>query len=210
MNKEKLEEKIKFVPPFYPQNWDLRQWKELGFDSCEEADYWMWSSCGILCLKMAVDGFGQYRNKKELSPSIAEYIKLGVGEGGYTHKDGWKHFGLAKLGERFGLEGKIADKISEKEMIKILENNGLIIVSIKAGFKTQKTLKERVLFWKKYGGHLALVIGYALKNGKLHGFFVHHTAIKADKNWSRRLIDKEKFWQSFTGRGIIFTLRREL
>jgi len=50
-------------PPFYAQKWDLSKWRELGFDSQKDAKYWEASSCGILCLKMAMDAILSERSQ---------------------------------------------------------------------------------------------------------------------------------------------------
>ena len=188
--------------PFYPQRWDLPNWKKLGFKNREDAQYWQDSSCGILCLKMAMDGY-LIAESKPLSPSIAKIIQKGVKIGAYDDSVGWSHQGLVRLAKEFGFSANNYVKSDDADIKETLENDALAIVSIKWAFKNKKSLKEKVLFWKKYGGHLALVIGYKENNdGNLEGFYVHHTSTTDTYNWEKRFIPVEEFKQGFTSRFI--------
>ena len=86
------------------------------------------------------------------------------------------------------------ENISVTDLKQFLDNGALPIVSIKWAFKPTKTLKEKLLFWKKSGGHLALVVGYEEK-----GFYVNHTSITEGFNWENRLIPLDEFKKGFTG-----------
>lgn len=184
--------------PFYSQHWDLDQWKKLGFKDREDAEYWMWSCCGILCLRMSAEHLLQ----KTLSTTdlIAQGQKLGA----YTHERGWTHAGIAELARSLGLEARTGH-FTPSELAKALEQGNLAITSIKWGFESRKNLKERVLFWKKYGGHLALALSAQEKNGKLEGFSVHHTSARAQYDWPNRFIPLAKFKKGYTGRAIIIS-----
>lgn len=188
--------------PFYPQKWDLSRWQDLGFESLEDAKYWEKSSCGVLCLKMAIDGFLQELNKPR-SPSISGYIKKGVKIGAYKDSTGWSHSGLVDLAKEFGFLAVAPKNIEPNELLEILKQNFLPIISIKWAFENDRTPKERILFWKKLGGHLALVVGYKNDGGKLKGFYVHHTSILAEYNWRYKFVPIEKFKKGFTRRCII-------
>ena len=150
---------MKMEVPFYPQKWNLSEWQKLGFESFEDAKYWEKSSCGILCLKMAIDGFLSAQ-AKPLSPSIAEYIKKGVEIGAYKDSVGWSHNGLARLAKEFGFSADNREGVSPAELREALKHQFLSIISIKWDFEDYRLLKEKILFWKKFGGHLALAIGF--------------------------------------------------
>lgn len=193
---------MKMEVPFYPQKWNLSQWQGLGFESFEDAKYWERSSCGILCLKMAIDAFLQSK-AKPLSPSIAKYIKKGREIGAYKDSTGWSHNGLAQLAKGFGFSGVNRENVSAAELREALKQNFLPIISIKWAFENYKTLKEKILFWKKFGGHLALVVGFEENGGELTGFYVHHTSIRPEYNWQYKFLPLQKFEQGFTGRCIM-------
>lgn len=189
---------IKHKTPFYSQKWDLNNWQQLGFKNYEDAKYWEKSSCAILCLKMILDSV-----YPQNTSSISSLIKQGVEMGAYADKTGWGHSGIVKLAESNGLKATAYEKLKPEDIKNALQEGSFVIVSIKWAFENYKTFKEKILFWKKYGGHLALVVGYKEENNKLEGFYVHHTSIRPEYNWENRFIPPDKFLGGFTGRGIV-------
>lgn len=192
---------MKFLVPFYSQHWDLDDWQNLGYKSRKDAHYWQESCCGILCMKMVLDSFRAQKNQS-LLPSVKALIDQGVERGAYQDATGWSHVGLVSFIESFDYPAR-ACKLKVKDIKKALDNNQLIIVSIKWGFRSDKGLKEKILFWKKYGGHLAVVIGYEEENDKILGFYVHHTSKVEELEQADEFISISKFLKGFTGRGIV-------
>lgn len=180
--------------PFRSQSWELDHWQKLGFVSREDARYWECSSCGVLCLGMAAEYFGINRSTKEL-------IDQGLALGAYTDAAGWSHAGLVELALKIGLDAK-QQTLTLVDLQKAIDGNKVPIVSVKPGFRIDKTLKERILFWKRYGGHLVTVVGYRVENNQLSGFFVHHTS-SGGNDWQGQLIPLKTFRRSFSGRGIV-------
>jgi ABC-type bacteriocin/lantibiotic exporter with double-glycine peptidase domain len=177
--------------PLYSQSWDLNEWEKLGFSSKDDAEYWEESCCGILCVQEIATFF----NSK--SYSTAELIKQGQKLDGYSHRNGWKHEGLVRLIEKLGL-GAERKLMSINDLKKALDQKKLPIVSIKWAFKQNKSPKEKLFFWKKFGCHLAVVVGYDDE-----GFFVNHTSKIAKENWKARLIPFDEFSAGYTGRAIL-------
>jgi hypothetical protein len=192
---------MKIKTPFYPQKWNLSEWKKLGFESFEDAQYWEKSSCGILCLKMAIDGF-LLAKAEPLSPSIAEYIKKGIAIGAYKDSVGWSHDGLVRLAKEFGFSAN-RQNVSAVELRENLKRNCLSIISIKWAFEDYKSIKEMLMFWKKSGGHLALVTGFEEEGKNVKGFYVNHTSLLPQYNWQDKFVPLEKFMRGFTGRCIV-------
>lgn len=190
--------------PFYTQHWNLDTWKELGYQSRDKAAYWERSSCGILCAKMAMDAL-RLQQKIEPTPSTKEIIDSGIRLGAYTDEAGWSHQGLAGLIRSFNFSAD-AKKINVRDIKELLQNNKLPIVSIKWAFRNTKTLRERILFWKKYGGHLALIVGFEEENDVLKGFYVHHTSKVLEQNWKYRFIPLKTFNQGYTERAIVVSI----
>ena len=189
--------------PFYSQHWDLVHWKELGFKSFADAEYWERSSCGVLCIKMILDYFLKKSGRVPL-PSLFECIQSGVALGAYQDAVGWSHQGLVTLVKHFGFSAT-QKNISSEKLYAAVDANSLPIISIKWGFKNKKTWKERILFWKKFGGHLAVVVGYE-KNGEVvTGYYVHHTSKIESENWQQRFVPIADFTTGYTGRCIVVT-----
>jgi len=184
-------DRVLFDVPLYSQSWDLDNWKKLGFKSRDEAEYWEKSCCGILC----INEIASFLNKT--SYSTVKLIEQGQKLGGYSDKHGWSHDGLVKLATELGLK---ADRKSQtlNDLKIALDDGRLPIISIKWAFKPTKSVKEKLFFWKKYGGHLAVVVGY---NDK--GFYVNHTSKIAEQNWKARLIPYDRFEAGYTGRAIL-------
>ena len=189
---------MKINVPFYSQCWDLDAWKDLGHESREDAEYWQRSSCGILCAKMVMNGL----REGSVQHTVKELIDIGVAKGAYADATGWSHDGLVNLIQSFSFEAQ-RGSFSVEALRSALASGTLPIVSIKWAFQNTKTLKERILFWKKYGGHLAVLVGYEEENGRLTGFYVHHTSKILEQNWEARFVPLRKFLKGYTGRGIL-------
>jgi hypothetical protein len=117
---------MKIDTPFYPQKWDLEKWKELGFESFEDAEYWEGSSCGILCLKMAHETF-----LKNDPLVISEYVQIGQKMKAYTHTLEWSHEGLARVASNFGLQAITRVKLTSQDLKYFLDQKSLVIISTK-------------------------------------------------------------------------------
>lgn len=139
---------------------------------------------------------------KRTSHPIKELIDKGESLKAYSHKHGWNHQGLTKLAKSYGLKA-ISTKLSIAQIPDILERGKIPIISIKWAFQPTKSIKERLLFWKKYGGHLAVVSGYRMDHDNLEGFYINHTSIREKYNWQGRFIPLEQFKLGYTGRAII-------
>ncbi|MCR4313681.1 MAG: hypothetical protein NUV84_00335 [Candidatus Uhrbacteria bacterium] len=184
--------------PLYTQCWDLDAWQDLGYANREDAEYWQRSSCGILCVKMVMDGL----REGAVPHTIKELIDIGVANGAYADATGWSHDGLVELLQSFSFVAQ-RGSFSVGALREALASGALPIVSIKWAFQNTKTLKERILFWKKYGGHLAVLVGYEEERGHLTGFYVHHTSKIFEQNWEARFVPLKKFLKGYTGRGIL-------
>lgn len=175
----------------YSQSWDLEKWKKLGFESRDSAEYWEKSCCGILC----INEIASFLNNTTYSTT--KLIKVGQKLGAYSHDHGWKHNGLVSLAKKLGLNAS-GERMSSDDLKQALQERKIPIVSIKWAFNPSKSIKERIFFWKKYGGHLAVVVGYDNE-----GFYVNHTSKVAKENWKARLIPYAKFKAGYTGRAIL-------
>ncbi len=130
-----------------------------------------------------------------------ELIDRGLKLGAYTDATGWSHRGLVQLAESIGLRA-MSGHASVEDLRAAIDRDEVAIVSVKPDFTAEKTFKERVLFWKRYGGHLVTIIGYRLVDDRLSGFVVHHTSSEG-KDEARRFVPIETFNASYTGRGIV-------
>ena len=190
--------------PFYRQDWNLDDWKTMGFESRDDANYWKWSSCGVLCLKMAVDFFYKRMGRPE-SGGIVEYIRIGRESEYYSDNRGWSHQGLAEFARKFQLGGVNKENFCNQSIIECIDKGNLVLASVKTGFINKKNWLEKIFFWKKWGGHIVVVLGYKIVGGKIAGYYVHHTSVFPELNWENKFISWEKFKDVFTGRVVIIS-----
>jgi len=185
--------------PFYPQDWDSARYGEFGLAGEAECDYWKKSACGVLCLKMAAEAFDG-PNKP-----VAFYIEKGLQRQAYSDKFGWKHAGLVRLAKDFGMDGIHQERMEVSHIKNYIDQKCLVIVSIPTAFRPkQKTWQQKLLFWRKTGGHLCLVRGYDLdQSGIMIGLRVNHTSVNSEWNWENKLVPVKIFEKYFTGRGVV-------
>lgn len=193
---------MKIDVPFYTQKWSLSDWENLGFESYEDALYWQNSSCGVLCLQMAVDAIDKSKNNLK-QRQIIDYIKNGLRLSAYSDSRGWSHDGLARIAKAFGHQAEASVQLNPADLQKALDNRKLPIVSIKWAFENSWILRDVLLFWKKRGGHLVLVTGYEVSGSKLKGFYVHHTSTLDSYNWKHKFIPLNQFVSGYTGRCVL-------
>jgi hypothetical protein len=130
--------------PFYSQYIDIAD------------PHWIIRSCGITCVKMALDYFGAK------TPALDDLIKEAVAMGAYGDS-GWYHDGLIAVAEKYGKED-MDNKDGVLELFNALENGSLVIVSV----------VQRLLGRKKY--HQVLLVGYRESEHGLQGFYYHDPA----------------------------------
>jgi len=143
-----IQNKILTVP-FYSQYVDISD------------PYWIIRSCGITCVKMALDYFGAK------TPALGDLIKEAVEMGAYGDS-GWYHDGLVAVAEKYGAEAYRKEDMDNKsgylELRNAIAEGGVAIVSV----------VQRLLGRKKY--HQVLLIGYREDENGLRGFYYHDPA----------------------------------
>jgi len=150
---------------------------------------------------MAIDAFRKEAGAP-LSPALSEYIKKGCAIGAYTDKTGWYHDGLVRLASFYGAKAFREAHVRPARVKELLDKGYLVIFSLKVAFINTKTFKERLTFWKKRGGHLALAISSGSQNDT-PGFIVHHTSIREHFNWPHRFVPLQMFKAGFCGNIIV-------
>ncbi len=197
---EPVPERVLSVP-FHTQHWDLDVWSRLGFTSRDDAEYWQKSCCGILCLQMTFE-FLLHRDVL-----FQDLLQTGLRLHAYTDQHGWSHQGLCAIATEYGCLAA-AKPVGVEELRAAIDQNRLPIVSIKWALQNTKTLKEQLFFWKKYGGHLAVVVGYRFDHGVVTHLYLHHTSKIEEQNWVARPIPIKEFIGGYTGRAIMISQQR--
>jgi hypothetical protein len=182
--------------PFYSQRIESRTAKANGFSSEDEAEYWSKRGCGIACLRMVIDGLGASSLSSFKSKSQGEMIRRGLSIEAFCQR-GWIHQGLIALASEYGIKGQCFRGSSIRDLVRELNRNHLLIVSITVCFEGGMTDENGNVLAP--GGHLALVYDYSQTNDEVNGFWVNHPSASIENNWERRFIELSRFAPSFSG-----------
>jgi hypothetical protein len=179
--------------PFYSQA--VWSYEAQGFRSSADAEYWRRRGCGIICIKMIIDGF--MRDKRApLSPTYGELLYSCLARGGYCSR-GWIHAKLVEMADDFGIRGCTFRSASPNDIVAELQRNRPCIASVTRGFVGgQLRADNRII---PPGGHLAVVTGCLLTSDALCGFIVNHPSSFPAYNWEQKTIPLSAFVASFSG-----------
>lgn len=154
------------------------RWKEFGFLSPEEYDFWSWRACAIICLKMIID---TVLNKNE---QVKDLTDEGINLGGYISHDntgklvdkGWYYKPLIALAKKHHLHGKLFSSLSIKNICKEILNKHFVIASVNPEvIRYDKTESDTI------GGHVVLVYGFRWSHGECAGFYLHNPSGKIEE-----------------------------
>lgn len=189
--------------PFYSQRLDKNNYKREGFTNINEAKFWSSRSCGLACVKMAIQAFtGENIPLKTL---LIEGLDIDA----YSEQYGWYHKGLARLVNKHGLKavqqsvGQNIEKIGQ-----YIKNKELVIASVTVGFEAGKSYvsKGKTMFMSR-GGHLVLLHGVRLdESNSVLSFSIHHPSSWKSYEFSNLKIDRENFLNSFSISGNIIRI----
>ncbi|WP_048585275.1 C39 family peptidase [Streptomyces viridochromogenes] len=142
---------------------------------------WGEKCCGLACLRMILDHYGLP------VPSQRRLLGEGLEQGAYT-PNGWIHRGMVEIAGAHGLSGAAAPFTSAAQLQSIAEAGIPSIVSCTFRFPEDG----------RKGGHLVVFCGEVVKAGRRYATFAdpsrwgaQHTELPA-----------ERFWASWTGRGV--------
>lgn len=160
---------------------------EDGFKDEKEALVFGNNACGAACLKMILESFG----KKNI-PSVKELMEEGMRKGFYLEPTGWIHKGIVQMAKNYRVNAQSAHLKSPLQIAEILEKNQLIIASVSFAFDESKK-----------GGHLVVVYGIEIKDGKLEKIYFNDPS-----GWGQthHVIDGDLFLLCWTGNIITFWL----
>lgn len=150
-------------------------------------------NCGIACVAMLI----AYTNN--LFPEVEKLVKEFKIPENYLENIGWKHDGLIAILKRFDIQTHRAENQTFHEIIKHLEMNKPVIVSVRV---------PKITNLSKYGtylpentllapiGHLCVIVG------TVNSTFLLHDPRNIGKYKANLTITFEDFLRIFTGRCI--------
>lgn len=176
------------------------RWREYGTDDVEEYAFWCMRSCGIQCLKMAIEAFAV----SDRRPTVIELIRQGLELGGYVlHNEqgefvdfGWIYHPLVELAVRYGLHGQVITGVPHDEICTWLSQGFLVIASVSPEIgEYDEPITRR-------GGHLVLIHGFELWEGG-GVFMLHNPSGRHPDTRANAAVDFARFADAFAGRGFV-------
>jgi uncharacterized protein YvpB len=143
---------------------------------------WQGRSCGIVSLAMVLDYYG-------ISFDLDKMVELALKMDGYIEDIGWKHQIICDLATQHSLKSYRAENDKIENLIKALEKDEPVIISIYKNFNPQND------------GHLAVLNGYYVDEGELLGFYVNDP-VGAQYKHKNQFIKLEDFIRGWKKRAI--------
>jgi hypothetical protein len=185
-------------------------WASYGASTPEEYAHWSLRSCGVVCVKMAVEGL-----TGRPSGTVVDWVQAGLRIDGYITElrpdrpdkpveKGWKHAALAQLAEAHSLRAELVSGLALDDLAAHARADRLVIASVSA------ELGEESAPLTRSSGHLVLVLGVTLDStGAVRHVIVHNPSGRSRALQESARIDAARFAQGFSGRGIVVS-RRDL
>jgi len=178
------------------------RWAEYGAASPEEYAYWAMRSCGVVCVKMAVEGLAGIAPRP-----VMDWVREGLALDGYLTEIradrpveiGWKHAALAELVKQHNLSAEIAAHLTTGDLVEHLRSDRLIIASVTSELGEDAPITRK-------NGHLIVVYGAALDSqGSVESVIAHNPSGRRPELRAAASIPVERFREGFSGRGIVIS-----
>lgn len=170
---------------------------------------WQSRSCGIVCLKMVLDYFGEKINRK--IPPLDNLIRESEFINGFG-KFGSNHEALVMIARNYGFQAyrqefrSLINDYKNKKIYKSQFENDLIDSGIKKIIKKIKNGQPVIIsavknFSETNKFHMVVLIGFKKINNKLTGFYYHDSDFKKKNKGADKFVPIEifnKHWRKFS------------
>ncbi|MBI2588136.1 C39 family peptidase [Candidatus Berkelbacteria bacterium] len=193
--------------PFFSQRLHKGNYREEGFSTLKEAKYWSDRICGLACLKMILKAF-----RPELDITLKQLLDKGLELEAYKERSGWIHQGLVNIAAFFNVRGSRESIGQDVEKVWMhLSKGRLIVPSVTVGFEAGKEYKQEdgSVYTMPRGGHLVVVFGAEVAEGKVEKFKLHHPSSLETYEWPDHEVNRSTFLNSFSERGNIIYFEGE-
>lgn len=182
---------------------DDPNWPGYGAASPEEYAHWARRSCGVVCVKMAVEALAGVEPRP-----VMDWVRAGLALDGYlteirpdrperSIEKGWKHAALAALAREHGLHAHLASGLTLAGLAAHLRAGRLVIASVSSELGEDGPITRR-------SGHLVLVFGVTLgAGGQVESVILHNPSGRTPALQAGARIPAARFEQGFSGRGIV-------
>lgn len=178
-------------------------WAVYGAQTPQEYAHWAVRSCGVVCVKMAVEGV-----TGRPSGTVIEWVKAGLDIDGYLValrpertdrpvEKGWKHAALARLLANAGCQAELVTGLSVTDLATHIQADRLVIASVSSELGEHESITRR-------SGHLVVAFGMEMDDGgEISGVIVHNPSGRTAALRAGARIPVGRFAQAFSGRGIV-------
>lgn len=175
-------------------------WASYGAATPEEYAHWARRACGVVCVKMAVEGI------MGLAPRpVMDWVREGLALDGYLTEQradravekGWKHASLARLAVQHGCDASLAGGMTVESLAAHLREDRAVIASVTSELGEEGPLTRA-------SGHLVVAFGAVLdEDGGVCEVVIHNPSGRTTALQAGARIPVERFTLGFSGRGIV-------
>jgi hypothetical protein len=175
-------------------------WADYGASTPAEYAHWAMRSCGVVCVKMVVEGM------MDLPPrTVMDWVNEGLSIDGYLteiRRDrpvevGWKHVALADLARAYGCSADLVSGISLDDIANHIRHNRTLILSVTSELGEDAPITRK-------NGHLIVVYGVVLGDtGSVETLIAHNPSGRRSEMQAGAHIGAARFLEGFSGRGIV-------
>jgi hypothetical protein len=178
------------------------RWAEYGAVDAAEYAHWARRSCGVVCIKMAVEGITGFTPQP-----VMDWVREGLAINGYLTElradrperpieKGWKHASLAELAQRHGCPAALIRDVTAADLAAQVRAGRVVIASVSSEMGEDGEITRN-------SGHLVLVIGVAMDAaGRIVEVIVHNPSGRMSALQCGARLAVERFMRGFSGRGI--------
>jgi len=182
---------------------DDPRWAEYGAADPAEYAHWARRSCGVVCVKMAVEAL-----TGEIPHSVIGWVQAGLAIDGYLTQLradrpgerielGWKHDALVQLAAERDIEAGRAEGLTLADVAAHIRADHLLIASVTSELGEDGPLSRN-------SGHLVMIYGVELTEvGEVTGVILHNPSGRTPPLQAGARIPANRFRQGFSGRAII-------
>jgi hypothetical protein len=175
---------------------------EYGAADAAEYAHWARRSCGVVCVKMAVEGI-----RGGAAQPVMAWVREGLAINGYLTElradrperpieKGWKHASLAELAQRYGCSVEMMRDVTAADLAAQVRAGRVVIASVTSEMGEEGEITRS-------SGHLVLVIGVGIDEaGRVMEVIVHNPSGRTAALQCKARIPAERFMRGFSGRGI--------
>jgi hypothetical protein len=176
------------------------RWPEYGARTAQEYAHWTLRSCGVVCVKMAVEGL------MGLSPRPAmDWVREGLAMDGYLAERrqeraveiGWKHAALADLARAHGCTAELASGLTPDAIAGHIRADRVVIASVTSELGEDAPITRQ-------NGHLVVIYGVLVHAaGHVEAVIAHNPSGRRPAMRAGAILPVERFMEGFSGRGIV-------